>query len=222
MSAFTARLIKNLFCGVNGEKARFFTANRTRYFFVSACSKGIIQDKSLKKFPKPLRHNIDTNCGVVEIYWEDEVTSRHSSIFLRDCCLCSQCFNSDSKQRRIDTFKEIPLNIKPISIGITNSHVRFTWPDNHVTVFTHEFLLERRCNEYKDISQLKPTLWASLSDIPRFNLDSVLENEATRYAWFESFCEFGVALFTGAKKEKGELERVKKIFGGYFKSTHYG
>ncbi|XP_004207343.1 gamma-butyrobetaine dioxygenase [Hydra vulgaris] len=217
MLARSVRQIKFLFSDTNRSKTKVLTVSKSKYFLTKRKFYS-----SFKEHAKPLNYSIDEKQNIVEIHWDDKVTSRHSSIFLRDCCLCNKCFNSDSKQRRIDTYREIPLNIKPISIDITLSHVHFKWSDSHVTAFTHEFLLERRKNEYSDISHIKPTLWATLSDIPRYNLDTVLLNEETRYAWFQSLCEFGVVLFTGAKKEKGELERVKRIFGGYFKSTHYG
>ena len=203
----------------------------------SKLSKSLSTNVGIKQ-TQEFNHNVikssilDVARGIVEFKWSNGETYNFSSIYLRDNCRCTKCFNSVSKQRLIDTCREIPIDITPSDVLINDDYVNVIWPDGHETVFNHTFLWERRQklkhdskNESFDISRIKPNLWTS-SDlegkIPTFNLDVVLNNEEVRYLWFKSLCQYGVTLFSGAEKELGELERVKLLFGGYFKSSHYG
>lgn len=48
-----------------------------------------------------------------------------NNFWLRDHCCCSECFNHDTKQRKI-SFLDIPIDIKPSQYNIDGNELQIT------------------------------------------------------------------------------------------------
>ena len=171
------------------------------------------------------------NNGILGVTWENGTETKFSNVFLRDCCRCSECYNASAQQRTLDTVPSVPLDIRPRNTDIDDDAVHVTWDDGHVSSYTHESLWRQHVmtatpgSEKSDIRYIKPTPWTAddiSGKIPTFDFNAVLENDVTKYDWFHDMMEVGVTLLTGAGREDTALDRFKQLFGGYFKSTHYG
>ena len=50
--------------------------------------------------------------GILNLRWANGLETEMASVFLRDCCQCSECYDAPSNQRALDPFS-VPLDIKP-------------------------------------------------------------------------------------------------------------
>ena len=68
-------------------------------------------EHTLTKQP-PLNALTTTRNGILNLRWANGLETEMASVFLRDCCQCSDCYNAPSKQRTLDPFS-VPLDIQP-------------------------------------------------------------------------------------------------------------
>lgn len=213
------------------KQIRTIIGSVTRRSYSTVKSLSEVDTKTYNQVKKVGASRIKRN-GIIDLTWTDNSKSEFSSIFLRDSCQCEICFNSASKQRRIDTCNEISLDISPTKINIDSDIVRLTWPDGHLSTFTHDYLWkksykvnEKNLTESKDVSYIETQKWDAdklKGKIPRHDLKSVLLNMQDRYNWYSDLSRYGITLIEGAEKKEGELNKVKEFFGGYIKNSHYG
>ena len=179
----------------------------------------------LYKNQSPLVTHVLTNensAGVLKVVWDDGTKSTFSSILLRDNCRCSLCYDKQAQQRMLDTHF-IPLDITPRNIRICDKYVNVTWPDDHVSSYAHDDFVSTSKDD--DITNIKPILWEKKdveNNIPTFCFESVLESDTVKYDWYHALCTWGFTRLQGAGTELNGLDRLKTLFGGYFKTSQYG
>ena len=63
--------------------------------------------------------------------------------WLRDHCLCPECYHQDSAQKIYDLGLD-PVPVEPLSVEETASELRISWygPQRHESVFPIQWLLE--------------------------------------------------------------------------------
>ena len=127
--------------------------------------------------------------------------------------------------RSIRLYSYVPLDIIPRNIRVCDQFVNVTWPDGHQSSYTHDFFSPYDREKSDDITNIKPVLWEKkdvVNNIPTFNFESVLESDSAKYDWFHALCTWGFTVLQGAGTELNGLDRLKTLFGGYFKTSQYG
>ena len=78
---------------------------------ISSCN-DINKHTLTKQPPLAALTKTTTRNGILNLRWADGLDTEMASVFLRDCCQCSECYNAPSKQRTLDPFS-VPLDIQP-------------------------------------------------------------------------------------------------------------
>jgi len=168
----------------------------------------------------------DKERGSLELRWSHGEKLEFAKIFLRDHCRCSECFNANSNNRLLEPYT-IPLDVTPTNIQISEQSLEISWSDNHTSTYSFEYLRTVQRGLDQDVRYIKPTLWkvGDLKDgeLPRYDLAEVVEDERTMWRWFLDLKKLGITILTNAGTTPGALNLCReKIFGGYYKATHYG
>ena len=83
-----------------------FTATRN----ISSCNN--TEHTLTQQSPLASLTTTTTRNGILNLRWANGLQTEMASVFLRDCCQCSDCYNAPSKQRTLDPFS-VPLDIQP-------------------------------------------------------------------------------------------------------------
>ncbi len=176
--------------------------------------------------------NAEVNQGAqfLEVVAEDGSINSFPYVFLRDNCQCPKCFHPSTKQRLLNTAFEVDVDIKPLEARSEDGVVHLTWPDGHVSSFSHEWMLKRKFPKTdqdiksKSKCNLEPELWDGgyQSRIKKYDFEE-LSDDKTCLSWLESIATAGLTLIRNAPAKPGVLENdiVMKL-GGYIRQTHYG
>ena len=181
----------------------------------------------LKEKPKIFEDHVR---GSIKIAWEDGMESEYANIFLRDQCRCPLCYNSNSNSRLLEPYN-LSLDISPIKTvtDAVNRSLHISWSDGHESTYSFDFLknvnLQSRLDD--DVRYMNPILWKSeqfrRNGFPTYAMSDVIGDEESMLDWFTDLKRIGATVLTGAGDKPGALDVIRKnIFGGYFKSTHYG
>ncbi|XP_066923820.1 gamma-butyrobetaine dioxygenase-like [Clytia hemisphaerica] len=162
----------------------------------------------------------------LKVSWDNGEESEFANIFLRDQCQCPSCFKVESYNRLLEPYT-IPSDVKPKNIEITQNSINISWTDEHFSSYPFEYLQNIQKGLDDDVRYLEPIMWKSgyfkKNGFPTYDLSDLIENESAMLDWFLDLKRLGVTLLKGGEEKKGALELIKeKLFGGYFKSTHYG
>ena len=79
---------------------------------ISSCN-DINKHTLTKQPPLAALTKTTTRNGILNLRWADGLDTEMASVFLRDCCQCSECYNASSKQRALDPLQSVPLDIQP-------------------------------------------------------------------------------------------------------------
>ena len=207
------RLLKNRPFDVKLEK-------RYRHFSTFA---------SLATSVRPLPRIIESpDRGSITVHWCENGTepSEYANIFLRDHCRCPLCYDSNSNSRLLEPYT-LALDVSPKEITVDQSSVKITWSDKHNSVYSFNELKSLQSNLDDDVRYMDPILWKSeffrRNGFPTYSMSDVIEDERIMLDWFTDLKRVGVTVLKGAGEGVGALQIIKdKLFGGYFKSTHYG
>ena len=83
-----------------------FTATRN----ISSCNN--TEHTLTQQSPLAAVTTTTTRNGILKLRWANGLETEMASVFLRDCCQCSECYDAPSNQRALDPFS-VPLDIKP-------------------------------------------------------------------------------------------------------------
>ncbi|XP_048506849.1 gamma-butyrobetaine dioxygenase-like isoform X2 [Athalia rosae] len=151
------------------------------------------------------------------------------SIWLRDNCQCVSCFQKESQSRTID-WAHFDFGVKPSNVKFEEAKLLIEWPDNHKSIFTLEWLIERSFTEEKrklfraQVYRFERVTWGA-EDFEKcckkFNYQTILNDESVLLTWLGSLTKYGVAIVTDvpplANSTKSLIERV-----AFVRKTHYG
>lgn len=73
-----------------------------------------------------------------------------NTLWLRDHCRCTKCYNERTKQRLFDIL-DLPMDARPIKCSYSDDgrSCEITWNDGHVSVFDMEFLYNSQLDQLK-------------------------------------------------------------------------
>ena len=156
-------------------------------------------------------------------------------IFLRDNCQCIQCLDSSSKNRMLNTVKEVDIDIQPKSIELNarENEINIVWPDGHYSTYCGKWLLDRQFPKTTDdikathLYGLERMLWPddmNEASLPFVNFQDFMSNSKELTRHFENLITLGISVVRNAPQEKGVLlgSISKRMALGYTKPTHYG
>ena len=174
------------------------------------------------------------HCHTLNVTWLDGTTLQYPSVYLRDICQCSLCFDKASQGRLFDTVSELDINIRFSSVTVDDNgkSLRVHWPDKHMSEFDSEWLLERSLptsGTHKTSSQETEQytrdveLWGKdlTGKIPRFEYDALMSNDTTLLSWLSSLSKVGLTQIIKMPSKQGHLKKLGDRIG-WLKQTTYG
>lgn len=138
-----------------------------------------------------------------------------SSFWLRDHCRCSQCYDSETSQRK-QSVLDIPIDIQPLRVTANGNQLTVTWLDQHESKYN----IAKLQSLLKIPSSLTPSelsLWSE-SDIKksayaRVTLNDYLCDDAVAKSIVASLVRFGVAFIEKVPANVQSTEMaVKRLF----------
>lgn len=165
--------------------------------------------------------------GMVGAMAEDSITIHTSdhpepftvnNFWLRDHCCCSECYNHDTKQRKIGLL-DIPIDIKPSHYSIDGNELQITWPDNHQSSYDIANLSANTFDKYRASihSSSEKTLWNAKSiksmAYARVSFPDYLCDETVTKAFVASLVQYGVAFIENVPPNMLTTElAIKRLF----------
>ncbi|KAM7343013.1 gamma-butyrobetaine dioxygenase-like [Cochliomyia hominivorax] len=162
----------------------------------------------------------------------DISTLKFPGVWLRDNCLCDQCFHKDSLSRKPLRWNNFDCDIKAekISVNKQTKEVQINWSDKHESTFTLEWLKEHsfrkeRHEHYIDTwYRPKPKTWSKDEFnviLKKFQYKDIMENDEALKDWLETLAVQGVSMLKNAPLD---ISTVKNICNrvGFIRKTTYG
>ncbi|XP_020805492.1 gamma-butyrobetaine dioxygenase [Drosophila serrata] len=154
-------------------------------------------------------------------------------VWLRDNCLCSDCFHDTSRSRKLD-WDKFDTKVRPVSLRTEDQKQQkelvVQWSDSHESRFSLQWLQERSFEEKRQKSYLedfyRPTTkhWAG-AEFPsiarHFSYEEVMQKDSMLLEWLQTLAVHGVALLRGAPLDEGVVRRLAERVG-FIRRTTYG
>ena len=161
----------------------------------------------------------------IQLEWDNGKVDEFANIFLRDHCKCPKCYDEFSSNRLQEVYT-IPLDVEPVEVNVSQGSLNVNWSDNHLSEYSFDYLqnVQRGLND--DVRYLPPNLWKKCDiekHFPEYSLEDIVQNESTMLEWFLDLKQTGVTMIVDAGESLDVLDYCRdKLFGGYYKSSHYG
>ena len=172
---------------------------------------------------------------MLNVSWLDGRNSSYPHIFLRDNCQCPKCFHPVTKSRQLDIVEEVDLDITPQSVSHDKNTdtVEVTWPDNHVSKYSAEWLGERIFPEdvesivdstgLKDFQQIP---WKSVDIVdclPFVDYQAIISDDEALLKHLENLLTIGLSIIKNAPKDLTALPMMaNKMASSIVRKTNYG
>ena len=170
--------------------------------------------------------NVTVEGDFLALSWENNTQSKFHHIWLRDHCRCQECYNHDTHQREADIL-QIPLDIKPSRVELVEGkEVKITWPDEHTTVYSADWLRKHTYSGTGEQSQGNEfVLWNSsiASNLPEsIKFEEAIHNDAQLFELSQRIVRYGFAFLEETPCNLEAIESISNKLGGFVKETHYG
>ncbi|XP_002709068.3 gamma-butyrobetaine dioxygenase [Oryctolagus cuniculus] len=163
---------------------------------------------------------------LMQILWHNREESLYPAIWLRDNCQCSDCYLDSAKARKL-LIEALDVNIGIKSLTFDREKVYITWPDDHYSEFSADWL-KKRCFSQQARAKLQRELflpecqyWGSELQLPTLDFDDVLKSDEHAYKWLATLKKVGIVRLTGASDKRGEIVKLGKRIG-FLYLTFYG
>nr|XP_002709068.2 gamma-butyrobetaine dioxygenase [Oryctolagus cuniculus]XP_008267282.2 gamma-butyrobetaine dioxygenase [Oryctolagus cuniculus]XP_008267285.2 gamma-butyrobetaine dioxygenase [Oryctolagus cuniculus] len=163
---------------------------------------------------------------LMQILWHNGEESLYPAIWLRDNCQCSDCYLDSAKARKL-LIEALDVNIGIKSLTFDREKVYITWPDDHYSEFSADWL-KKRCFSQQARAKLQRELflpecqyWGSELQLPTLDFDDVLKSDEHAYKWLATLKKVGIVRLTGASDKRGEIVKLGKRIG-FLYLTFYG
>lgn len=163
---------------------------------------------------------------LMQILWHNGEESLYPAIWLRDNCQCSDCYLDSAKARKL-LIEALDVNIGIKSLTFDREKVYITWPDDHYSKFSADWL-KKRCFSQQARAKLQRELflpecqyWGSELQLPTLDFDDVLKSDEHAYKWLATLKKVGIVRLTGASDKRGEIVKLGKRIG-FLYLTFYG
>ncbi|KAJ5184717.1 Trimethyllysine dioxygenase, partial [Penicillium cf. griseofulvum] len=160
-------------------------------------------------------------------------TLNFGRFFLRENCQCPKCIHPDTMQRISDTFS-IPQNVKVQSIEHSDSMVKIKWSDNHMALYSHDWLhahshgisiRETKSAPHSQSAMRGPrrhfTPVVDPDQSPRVKYDDIMSDDESLQIWLSHIWEQGFCFVDDVpinpEATQFLIERI-----AFIRNTHYG
>lgn len=149
-------------------------------------------------------------------------------VWLRDNCLCEQCFHPTAKSRVY--WSDLHLNIKPKEITEGKDSIQVTWEDGHESKFEYNWLKIRNFTpesqrKYDEVIY-KPTkiTWhgEEFNDIcSKHDYNQIVKTDEALYNWLYKLSVYGVAIVKNTPNSETAIDAIIDRVA-FIKRSHYG
>ncbi|KAF0301102.1 Gamma-butyrobetaine dioxygenase [Amphibalanus amphitrite] len=186
--------------------------------------------------PAPLHQVVkavnNRTSGCVDLVWNFGSVTPFPYVWLRDSCLCPDCFHPTTLSRslRID---QLQVDIEPQSVQNDSAAQQLvvTWPDGHVSRYPHQWLRERSFAKRdvkarrKQLDGPKTVLWDRATmdrHLLHVDYDRLVGGDlATLHDALHHLIVYGLVLVRKAPTDFGAVEEIGETLG-HVRPTHYG
>ncbi|XP_005182425.1 gamma-butyrobetaine dioxygenase [Musca domestica] len=153
-------------------------------------------------------------------------------IWLRDNCLCDQCFHKDSLSRKPMRWTNFDCDVKveQISVDEKKNQIHINWSDNHQSTFSLDWLKERNFSKenreqfLKDWYRPQTQTWSKeeFSKILKtFEFKDIMEKDEVLKDWLDTLAVWGVSMLKNAPLDIGVVKTICNRVG-FIRKTTYG
>ncbi|XP_022087327.1 gamma-butyrobetaine dioxygenase-like [Acanthaster planci] len=164
----------------------------------------------------------------LQVVWRDGESQAYPYMWLRDNCLCKQCYKPSLNSR---TFSFTSLDVEMIPIYALPSDdgksLRLTWPDGHSGEYPSDWLRQYRFeNSAPDVtfdSQLQhwDTTLMDSGTLRIFNFEDLMSSDEAVYEWLMEMKLTGICMIRGSSRMEGQVKRLgDRVL--FLRSTYYG
>eukprot|EP00057_Strongylocentrotus_purpuratus_P032980 XP_789628.3 PREDICTED: trimethyllysine dioxygenase, mitochondrial isoform X1 [Strongylocentrotus purpuratus] len=153
-------------------------------------------------------------------------TFKASYLWLRDHCRCSSCYEETCHENFVDIVA-LPDDITPKECHSKNGNLHLTWPDDHVTSYSIQWLQDNTPGQRSmagSSQQLQPFYWdkASLAgNLPEdVHIDEVREGDGLKKV-MENLHVYGLTFISGVEATQESTEEALHLVAPPM-YTHYG
>ena len=188
-----------------------------------------------RKALRPLTSGIKdgTSCSQkddsIVINWKtpQNAWSKFHYIWLRDNCLCPQCFHEITNQRLIDTL-QIPLDISPSRVEVSDGKLNVHWQDGHTSEYPLKWLI-KSSYEHEGLPQAQSgdphrIIWGEeiASDPPEVEYSKVMESNQEVFKWLTNIEKYGFCFVRGTPANAHDTRKLLETKIGTMRNTLYG
>ncbi|KAH8241743.1 gamma-butyrobetaine dioxygenase [Drosophila bipectinata] len=152
-------------------------------------------------------------------------------VWLRDNCLCEDCFHVSSQSRKLD-WDKFDTRVHPLKVRTDEKaqEAIVNWSDRHESRFPIKWLKERSFREehqeeyLADLYRPPTRLWAGSqfkTISQHFDYGQVMDDDQVLEQWLQALAVYGVALIRGAPQDEGVVRRLAERVG-FIRRTTYG
>ena len=154
----------------------------------------------------------------VTIAWSDDTCGRYLHFWLRENCPADA---SSLSGQRLLALADIPVDIRPKSVGAGGDTVTIEWPDGHRSTFDGAWLRERSHSAGAKPPSLDVATWDASLDPEDLVVEfaSAMEDDDALFDLIGLIVKYGVARVTDTPEEA--LTRLARRMG-YLHDTNYG
>ncbi|KAK5640795.1 hypothetical protein RI129_009342 [Pyrocoelia pectoralis] len=153
----------------------------------------------------------------VSIHFGEHQKQRFYYIWLRDNCKCEECYSKFYNQILFN-IANIPLDIKPDSLGIIKDVLSITWMDGHETTYEMKWL-ESISFPFKPV--LDTILWDNkiiTKSLKRIPVESYFNDTNGTERLIDAIRKYGFGIVSGVENTLEATEKVAKHFTSVHKT----
>ena len=157
----------------------------------------------------------------LNITWSDGHSSTFHYLWLRDNC---PQLRHPQTNHRVSETSDIAADVSPKSAIVTPSgDLQLTWADDHVSIFSAQWLDKYDYSIGRRRTKRKPILWDGTfaERVPRTNYPALVGDSVVRMKWLQDFCDFGLVLLTQVPNTPGTVLELGNLLGEV-RTTHWG
>nr|XP_016925230.1 gamma-butyrobetaine dioxygenase [Drosophila suzukii] len=185
----------------------------------------------LKTFSRQISARIVNETNIEVLEESDRKPLTFPGVWLRDNCLCEDCFHGSSKSRKLD-WDNFDTRIRPeaLEANEVTKELKVKWSDSHESSFSLHWLKERSFQEERQKEYLREFYrpatkhWsgAEFQEIAQhFIYEEVMSQDSVLMQWLQALAVYGVALLRNAPLDEGVVRRLAERVG-FIRRTTYG
>lgn len=144
-------------------------------------------------------------------------------IWLRDNCMCKQCYNHETFQKNVEANPLFPTSY-PENVDFTNPVLTIKWHDNHITSYNIDWLIQNTYHEHHN-NRVDRVLWDKVilegQPLPVVNYNEYMNTDDGLKKHLTNLLQFGFSIISGTRpNHDGTLEVSRRIC--HIMETFYG